>query len=80
MADDNTLVRYAERIRARAIRRAGEVLKTFDGRGAHMKKDGGDLSQRQAANEAGFSERQTKQAVNIANKRRYKAGSFLLSP
>jgi len=32
-----------------------------------MKKDVGDLSQRQAANEAGFSERQTKQAVIIAN-------------
>ena len=39
---------------SRAIRRAGEVLKTLDGRGAHMKKDGGDLFQRQAVNEAGF--------------------------
>jgi hypothetical protein len=31
-ADDKTLENYAMRIRSRAIQRAGELLKEFDGR------------------------------------------------
>ena len=71
-ADDETLERTATRIRARAIRRCGELLKQADGRGAHWsesKRDGEGLSisQRALAGQAGLSERQTKTAVRVAN-------------
>src|SRR5688500_11629904 len=36
-ADDDTLHRLATRISARAVRRCGELLKDFDGRGSHRK-------------------------------------------
>lgn len=44
----------ADRIQARAVRRMGELLKQFDGRGYHMKKDGAVLSltQKQIADAA----------------------------
>jgi hypothetical protein len=46
----------------------GEVLKEFDGGGEHMKKEGALLSsQEQAADTAGISEHQRKQAVRVAN-------------
>jgi hypothetical protein len=45
----------------------GELLKQFDGRGGHMKKDGAVLSQEAAADGAGISERQCKTAVRVAN-------------
>jgi hypothetical protein len=69
MADDDSLRILADRIQARAVRRMGELLKQFDGRGDHMKKDGTVLSltQKQTADEAGVSERQRKTAVAIAN-------------
>lgn len=68
-SNDDTLEKLAMRIRARAIRRAGELLKQFDGRGRPGEnKDGAvpNFSQRQAAADAGFSERQQKTAVRVA--------------
>ena len=60
----------ADRIQARAVRPAGELLKTYDGRPANAskQKDGGDLliSQTDAARDAGMSERQQKTAVRVA--------------
>ncbi len=35
MADDDSLRLLADRIQARAVRRMGELLKEFDGRGDH---------------------------------------------
>src|SRR6185369_4811300 len=67
-ADDDTLRKLADRIQARAVRRCGELLKQFDARGDHRKKDGsGHSSRQQAANGAGMSERQAKTAVRVAN-------------
>lgn len=66
-ANDETLMKYARRIQLRAYRRAGELLKQFDGRGAHMKTDSSDPSQRDIANQAGMSERQQKNSVRVAN-------------
>jgi hypothetical protein len=73
-AEDTELEQMAACIRARAMRRAGELLKQFDGRGgdqrAESKTDATGHSaptQSQAATEAGFSERQAKNAVRIAN-------------
>jgi hypothetical protein len=71
-ADDDTLHHYAKRIQARAVRRCGELLKQFDGRGRPAEiKDGDDLilppTQRQVAEHAGLSERQQKTAVRVAN-------------
>ncbi len=60
-ADDDTLHRYALRISARAIRRCGELLKQFDGRGEHRRTEGNHSSsntQKQAAQDAGMSEHQ----------------------
>lgn len=70
-ADDDTLRKHADRIQARAIRRCGELLKQFDGRGGdRSKSDGAVISaptQRQAAEGAGISERQRVTAVRVAN-------------
>lgn len=69
-ADDDTLRRHADRIQARAIRRCGELLKQFDGRGnnQHNKdSDGAVITQREAAESAGISERQKVTAVRVAN-------------
>jgi hypothetical protein len=67
-ANDDQLEKMSIRIRARAVRRAGELLKQFDGRGEHRRTDGGDgSSQRKIAENAGMSERQQLQAVRVAN-------------
>lgn len=67
-AQDESLYKTAERIHGRAVKRMGELLKEFDARGAHRKKDGNGLSsQRNAASDVGLSERQQKQAVRVAN-------------
>lgn len=70
-ADDDSLRKMADRIQARAIRRAGELLQQFDGRGEHWgsKKEGAHLSisQRALAAQAGMSLHQQKQAVRVAN-------------
>jgi hypothetical protein len=68
-AEDIELEQMAARIRARAMRRAGELLKQFQNErartdlaeGAHLQ------TQAKAASEAGFSEWQAKNAVRIAN-------------
>jgi len=69
-ADDDTLRKQADRIQARAIRRCGELLKQFDGRGRPTEiRDGAvpNISQTEAARNAGLSERQQKTAVRVAN-------------
>ncbi|MHC4687782.1 MAG: hypothetical protein ACYTEW_26270 [Planctomycetota bacterium] len=67
-AKDETLERLANRIKARAIRRCGELLKQIDARGAHRKKGGGvPFSRTKAAANAGLSERQRKTATRVAN-------------
>lgn len=70
-SEDDRLMIMARRIKARAIRRCGELLREIeDARGKHWetKRDGGDpsISRKQAAKDAGLSERQRKQAINIA--------------
>jgi hypothetical protein len=71
-AGDTQLEDMAKRIRARAMRRAGELLKLVEpATGLHnspaAKTDGTvPLSRKSAAAEAGFSERQAKTAQRIA--------------
>lgn len=68
-AADETLRKLADRIQARAVRRLGELLKQYDGRGNNQHS--GDaptkLSQREAASLAGISKDQTVTAVRVAN-------------
>ncbi|WP_049735570.1 hypothetical protein [Rhizobium ecuadorense] len=69
-ADDKTLENYAMRIRSRAIKRAGELLKEFDDRGRPAKNSDDavtNISQREAAKAAGMSERQKVTAIRVAN-------------
>lgn len=74
-AEDDQLERLAQRIRARAVRRAGELLKQIEPQqGGDRKSDeyqkAGDhplISRTDAAREAGMSPHQAKQAVRIAN-------------
>jgi DNA N-6-adenine-methyltransferase (Dam) len=67
-AKDDALLATATRIRARAIRRCGELLQQFDARGAHRKSTPGHtFSQRQAAAAAGLSKHQEATAVRVAN-------------
>jgi hypothetical protein len=42
-ADDEVLENFARRIRARAVRRIGELLQDFDGRGGDRSKSEGPL-------------------------------------
>jgi hypothetical protein len=69
-ADDQTLHNFATRISARAIRRCGELLKTFQSTGGRPQKTTVGThgsSQREAADKAGMSEHQELQAVRVAN-------------
>jgi hypothetical protein len=71
-ADDDTLHQFAMRIQARAIRRCGELLKTFQmaPQGGRPKANGAGaatVSQREAAEKAGMSKRQEVTAVRVAN-------------
>jgi hypothetical protein len=71
-ADDDTLQRLAMRIQARAIRRAGELLRTFKQRGGDRKSDQSRddptlITQRKAAGSAGMSKDQEVQAIRVAN-------------
>ncbi len=62
--------KFAMRIRSRAIKRAGELLKEFDDRGRPAKNSDDavtNISQREAAEAAGMSERQKVTAIRIAN-------------
>lgn len=67
-AKEDELRKMADRIQARAVQRAGELLKELDGRGDHRRTVGTHgSSQRDAAAEAGMSEHQQLQAVRVAN-------------
>ncbi len=76
-ADDKTLYNMAVRIRARAIRRCGDLLKQWDksnGKGGRPKKPGhrdqvikAANSITQAAKDAGLSDRQRKDALRLAS-------------
>ncbi len=71
-ADDDTLQRYAERIRARAVRKCGELLKEIKpakgGRPSKETGGGGPTSLRkQVAKEAGLSRDQQVTALRVAN-------------
>lgn len=70
-SEDDELERLAQRIRARAIRRAGELLKQIEpASGSHWKsKSEGEhtFSREDAAREAGMSKHQQVQATRIAN-------------
>jgi hypothetical protein len=70
-ADDDALQKLAMRIQSRAVRRCGELLKTFDAQGKRTDKlsNGDDTkwSQREAAERAGISKRQQVTAVRVAN-------------
>lgn len=70
-SQDEELEKLAKRIRSRAIRRCGELLKMFDGRSENAKKQSGVdptlISQREAAERAGLSKDQQVQAVRMAN-------------
>lgn len=71
-SEDQELERMAQRIRARAIRRAGELLKQIEpGQGARDGKRGaGDhtpFTREDAARDAGMSKHQQVQATRVAN-------------
>lgn len=71
-ANDDQLMNMAIRIRDRAIRRAGELLKQIEpGHGQNQNiSDGGDtkvLTRTDAARQAGMSERQQVTAIRVAN-------------
>lgn len=70
-ANDDQLEKMAMRIKARAVRRCGELLKQFDAQGKRTDQlDVGDhtkLSQREVAEQAGISKHQQVTAVRIAN-------------
>jgi hypothetical protein len=64
------LRKHADRIQARAVRRCGELLKQFNGRGVNQytkDDDAAVITQKQAADDAGLSERQRVTAVRVAN-------------
>lgn len=71
-AEDDQLERMAQRIRARAIRRAGELLKQIEpqqGKRSDLQPSRGDhtKSREDAARDAGMSKHQQMQATRIAN-------------
>lgn len=73
-AEDEVLLSHVLRIRARALRRCGELLKTFQTgpKGGAPTKNNGTaadtvISQRQAAEQAGMSKRQEVTAVRVAD-------------
>lgn len=71
-SNDDSLRKMADRIQARAIRRAGELLRQIEPATKHnaKKTEGGHppvVSRKQAAEDAGMSEHQRKQALRVAN-------------
>ena len=67
-SQDETLMKMATRIKARAARRAGELLAQVDGRGGDRTKSEGvhTFARADAAREAGMSKHQQVQAARIA--------------
>jgi hypothetical protein len=67
-ADDLELEYFARRIRARAVRRCGELLRSFDARGRGKSETPLVFKSRTAvAQEAGLTEHKRRTALNIAN-------------
>lgn len=72
-ADDDTLQKQSMRIQGRAVRRCGELLKEFKSSGGRPGETADATvtsfpsSQKQAAEDAGMSERQRVTAVRVAN-------------
>jgi len=69
-SQDNALLSLAAKIKVRAVRRAGELLKEYNqGVGRPQKNGGGTptITQRQAAKKAGMSKDQEVTAVRVAN-------------
>lgn len=71
-ADDDELYKMARRIQGRAVRRCGELLKTYQtgpegGRPKENGRGAPPVSQRAAAASAGMSKDQEKQAVRVSN-------------
>tara|TARA_R100000734_G_C3318224_1_gene112169 strand:- start:3220 stop:3879 length:660 start_codon:yes stop_codon:yes gene_type:complete len=71
-ADDKEMEKTAQRIRARAVRRCGELLKGIEkAKGKHWKSKRGDappsISRKQAASDAGLSPDQARQSIRVAN-------------
>jgi hypothetical protein len=64
---DDSMRKMAERIQARAIRRAGELLKQIDKSNKHQIHGSGNLTRAQAASDAGMSVRQQHTAQNVAS-------------
>jgi hypothetical protein len=67
MVDDEALLNHCKRIKGRAVRRAGELLKTFNSQGRRLSATSVGKSQGEAARSAGTSERQELTAVRVAN-------------
>ncbi len=70
MAHDDTLRKMADRVQARAIRRCGELLRTFksaNGTRTDLRPHGGTVTRSQAAAKDGLSERQEVTALRVAN-------------
>lgn len=71
-ANDDEMMKMATRIRDRAIRRAGELLKQIEpnkgGRPSETRADADpSFSRKAAGSEAGMSDRQIKTAIRVAN-------------
>lgn len=68
---DDELMKMATRIRDRAIRRAGELLKQIEPAPNHhgnsTRDDTGPSSRKEAGADAGMSQRQIKTAIRVAN-------------
>ena len=65
MADDDSLRKMADRIQALAVRRCGELLEQYDGRGNNQ-HSGGTPTKRRAAADAGLSKDQQVAATRVA--------------
>jgi len=71
-ADDKEMEKTAQRIRARAVRRCGELLKEIEkAQGGVRRNQGGGVSplvsRKQAAADAGLSPDQAKESIRVAN-------------
>ncbi len=66
-ANDETLHRYADRIKARAIRRCGQLVKQIEPARGHDRKNGRVPTRSGVAEKAGLSSHQAKQALRVAS-------------
>jgi len=66
-ADDPELLNHATRIRARAVRRMGELLLEYDGRGLAKSEGPPTLSREEAAKKAGISRHKALTAARVGS-------------